>query len=169
MHKGPSPALALALAVLISRAPAAADLKMEPLQLPTHWGRSVTPATALPEYPPIAPKDRSTPTQYEGRILVPCPLESVLSGVQRVLAADQPLWFRSTCTVSADLQGPRTLLHFGAVNPFDVEGAQYGLMTYDRAVIKIPVAEITRLNGQLIPKAKNYAAATRFFPLWMRT
>jgi hypothetical protein len=47
--------------------------------------------------------------------------------------------------------------------PFDVEGEQNGLMTYDRAVIKGPVAEIAKINRKLIPRAENYGTATQGF------
>jgi tetratricopeptide (TPR) repeat protein len=42
----------------------------------------------------------------------------------------------------------------------DVESEQQGFLTYDRAVAKVPVAEIERLNAKLVPRAKNYAQAT---------
>jgi len=35
--------------------------------------------------------------------------------------------------------------------PFDVEGEQNGLMTYDREVVKIPFAELIRIHSQLNP------------------
>jgi tetratricopeptide (TPR) repeat protein len=47
--------------------------------------------------------------------------------------------------------------------PFDVEGEQNGLMTYDREVVKIPLVELARINSELVPRAGNYAAATRGF------
>lgn len=47
--------------------------------------------------------------------------------------------------------------------PFDVEGEQNGLMTYDRAVIKIAVAQIAKINSKLVPMAQNYGTATQGF------
>jgi len=47
--------------------------------------------------------------------------------------------------------------------PFDVEGEQNGLMTYDRAVIKIPLGVIQRINGEIIPKSGNYIETTQGF------
>jgi beta-galactosidase/beta-glucuronidase len=38
--------------------------------------------------------------------------------------------------------------------PFDVEGEQNGLMTYDREVIKIPFAEMRKIHSQLNPDLK---------------
>lgn len=37
----------------------------------------------------------------------------------------------------------------------DVEGELNGLMTYDRAVIKIPVANLAELSQQLDPEIKH--------------
>jgi len=38
--------------------------------------------------------------------------------------------------------------------PFDVEGEQNGLMTYDREVVKIPFAEMRKIHSQLNPDLK---------------
>lgn len=53
---------------------------------------------------------------YSGKILVPFPLESALSGVKRALLPDEELWYRRTFTVPTEWQGNRLLLHFGAVD-----------------------------------------------------
>jgi hypothetical protein len=45
----------------------------------------------------------------------------------------------------------------------DIETEQQGFLTYDREVVKVPVAEIARLNAQLVPRAQNYAEATTGF------
>lgn len=42
--------------------------------------------------------------------------------------------------------------------PFDVEGEQNGLMTYDRAVVKIPFEEMRKIHGLLVPPAGNIPA-----------
>lgn len=39
--------------------------------------------------------------------------------------------------------------------PFDVEGEQNGLMTYDREVVKIPFAEMRKIHSQLNPDASS--------------
>jgi len=39
--------------------------------------------------------------------------------------------------------------------PFDVEGEQNGLMTYDREVVKIPFEELQKIHSQLVPTAGN--------------
>jgi beta-galactosidase/beta-glucuronidase len=47
--------------------------------------------------------------------------------------------------------------------PFDVEGEQNGLLTYDRAVIKIDPATLRRMHAKLVPVTKNYEQATTGF------
>lgn len=41
--------------------------------------------------------------------------------------------------------------------PFDVESEQNGLMTYDRSIIKLPIATIQDINSHLLPKRNNYS------------
>jgi len=40
--------------------------------------------------------------------------------------------------------------------PFDVEGEQNGLMTYDREVIKIPIEDLRKIHSQLVPTSNSY-------------
>ncbi len=122
------------LAMLLAGVTDAQDWKMQPLQISTRWAASVSPANALPEYPrpqlvrrhwqslnglwryAIAARDAGMPTRYQGSILVPYPLESALSGVQKPLQPDQFLWYQRTVVLKPGTQGDRTLLHFGAVD-----------------------------------------------------
>lgn len=39
--------------------------------------------------------------------------------------------------------------------PFDVEGEQNGLMTYDREVVKIPFEDLRKIHSRLVPTANN--------------
>ena len=55
------------------------------------------------------------PVEYDGRILVPFPVESALSGVMRPVGAESRLWYRRTFARPNVAVG-RTLLHFGAVD-----------------------------------------------------
>ena len=68
----------------------------------------------------VLPKNASSPQQFDGNILVPYALESVLSGVHRPLLPDQKLWYRRTFHNLLDdpqkAEGARVLLHFGAVD-----------------------------------------------------
>ena len=101
--------------------------------LTTRWTAEVTPDNALPEYPRpqmaredwlnlnglwqygLTAVDAAAPENYEGEILVPYPIESYLSGVQR-RADDQALWYQRTFTIPEDWGDQRLLLHFGAVD-----------------------------------------------------
>ncbi|KLU01889.1 Beta-galactosidase [Rhodopirellula islandica] len=102
-------------------------------ELITKWGAALTADNAWTEYPrpqlqrsnwtnlngnwdyAITPKQSQTPTQWAGEILVPFPLESKLSGVQRLLDSEEALWYRRDfeCNQAA---GKRTLLNFEAVD-----------------------------------------------------
>lgn len=42
---------------------------------------------------------------------------------------------------------------------FDVESEHQGLLTYDRAMSKVPIRELERLNAKLVPRADNYSSA----------
>jgi len=56
------------------------------------------------------------PSRFEGRILVPFPIESALSGVMRPLRPDQRLWYRRSFSIPAGWAEQRILLQFGAVD-----------------------------------------------------
>jgi len=64
----------------------------------------------------VRPLHAAQPASYDSRILVPFPLESTLSGVERALQPDENLWYRRSFTVPPAWQGRRILLHFGAVD-----------------------------------------------------
>ena len=64
----------------------------------------------------IRPKDDDQPATFDGRILVPFPVESALSGVMKPVKPDQRLWYRRSFELAPPRQGQRWLLHFGAVD-----------------------------------------------------
>ncbi len=100
----------------------------------TRWAAELSPDNALPEYPrplmvrpdwlnlnglweyAILPRTAECPDVYEGRILVPYPVESALSGVGRRVGADKRLWYRRTFERPAAWRNRRLLLHFGAAD-----------------------------------------------------
>ncbi len=101
--------------------------------LSTPWTDEVGPDNALPEYPrPQLTRDRwqnlngvwefaaagSLGTPPVGRtlgerVLVPYPIESALSGIQR---SEDRMWYRRTFEVPPDWRGERVMLNFGAVD-----------------------------------------------------
>ena len=103
-------------------------------KIKTAWADKVDPACPLPEYPrptlvrpewrnlnglwdyAILPADAPQPEHFDGKILVPYPVESSLSGVQRRLAENEVLWYERRFTVPAEWRQGALLLHFGAVD-----------------------------------------------------
>ena len=114
----------------------------------TRWAAQVSPANALPEYPrpqmvrrnwqnlnglwDYAVADAATataPANYDGKILVPFPIEAPLSGVAKTFAPDQKLFYRRSFTIPAAWKNRRVLLHFGAVDyesSFELNGKILG-------------------------------------------
>jgi beta-galactosidase/beta-glucuronidase len=102
--------------------------------LMTRWSKDVNPECPLPEYPrpqmirekwlnlnglwnyTICPKNREKFNGYEGKILVPFPLESALSGVKKKLNPSEKLYYMTKFTIPKDWKKKKILLHFGAVD-----------------------------------------------------
>lgn len=108
--------------------------------LTTPWTSQVNPTIPHPEYPRpqlvrsnwqnlnglwdyaitplIRPEAQQTgaPSRWQGKILVPFPVESDLSGVKKRLGPDQLLWYQRVFTVPSSWKDQRVLLHFGAVD-----------------------------------------------------
>lgn len=64
----------------------------------------------------IQPKENPAPQKFDGEILVPYAVESLLSGVQKSLLPEQRLWYRRRFPAPAFNKTDRVLLHFGAVD-----------------------------------------------------
>jgi len=121
-------------ACLFSVSLCAQDWRPVPGKIMTRWADKVDPNAPLPEYPrpqmvrldwvnlnglwdySIQPLDGITPDKWDGKILVPYPVESALSGVRKPLTKMQKLWYRRTFKAPNLAGGKRLLLHFGAVN-----------------------------------------------------
>ncbi len=103
-------------------------------QIMTRWVSEIDPKNPLPEYPrpqlkrkewinlnglwdyAIRPKDEELVKKFEGKILVPFPIESALSGVKKKLQPSQKLWYHRTFTIPEWWKAKKILLHFGAVD-----------------------------------------------------
>lgn len=131
-------AFALFMAMTPTGPPAHADAAWEakPAKLSTRWTSLVGPDNALPEYPrpqmvradwlnlngvwdyfgrsrATAPAAPPPSAAYREKILVPFPVESALSGIER---HDDEMWYRRSFDVPAEWGDQRVLLHFGAVD-----------------------------------------------------
>ena len=100
----------------------------------TKWAEEVSPSNAHPEYPrpqmvrgewkslnglwdySITPRSEARPDSFDGKILVPFPVESSLSGVGRTFTKDDALWYRTSFTVPSAWKGKRVKLNFEAVD-----------------------------------------------------
>ncbi|MDO5317968.1 MAG: glycoside hydrolase family 2 TIM barrel-domain containing protein [bacterium] len=101
--------------------------------LTTSWGRSVTPENAWREYPrpqlvrtnwtslngqwdyAVTSVTVDEPKAWEGKIVVPYPIESPLSGVRRRVTPEEQIWYRRTFS-ARPRPGHRTILNFERVD-----------------------------------------------------
>jgi hypothetical protein len=108
--------------------------QMKPISVQSRWAKEVSPSNVLKEYPrpqlqrnnwqnlnglweyAIADTSLEKPSKFDGTILVPFPIESSLSGVQKTLTADKVLWYRRTLLMPSLKVDERMILNFGAVD-----------------------------------------------------
>jgi len=108
--------------------------QMQPVTIQSRWAQQVSPANALKEYPrpglvrsgwtnlnglwsyAITAKDAAQPAAWEGKILVPYPVESALSGVKKSLLPSQNLWYKRSFQKPVLKAGEKLRLNFGAVD-----------------------------------------------------
>ncbi|HOX28044.1 MAG TPA: glycoside hydrolase family 2 TIM barrel-domain containing protein, partial [bacterium] len=127
--------IAAVMAVAAPGSAAETGWKLADGPLKTKWAKDVSPSNTLPEYPrpqmvrkdwlnlnglwdyAIVPKDGgSAVSAYDGKILVPYPVESALSGVMRRVDENQKLIYKRNFVIPKNWAGKRVLLHFGAVD-----------------------------------------------------
>jgi hypothetical protein len=100
----------------------------------TRWGTNVTPTNVWPEYPrpqltrpewaslnglwdyAITTNSVTQAPAFTGKILVPFPVESALSGVATNFDENSKLWYHRGFSVPAAWQGRHVRIHFGAVD-----------------------------------------------------
>jgi hypothetical protein len=127
--------ISVSLAAFVAASVHSADWKPADGPLTTPWTKDVSPQHALPEYPrpqmvregwqnlnglwkyaTQAKDNKELPKAWQGEILVPFPIESVLSGVKKTVSPDERLWYRRTFQRPKMADDGRLLLHFGAVD-----------------------------------------------------
>jgi len=121
---------------ILGSASSAASGDWQPAQGPlmTRWAKKVSPGNTHPEYPrpqmvrkewrnlnglwdyAITDKDAPAPNQWRGKILVPFPIQSALSGVMTNVTENQRLWYMRRFDIPRGWKEKRVLLHFGAVD-----------------------------------------------------
>ncbi len=142
-----------------SKPSASSKWQAVPGHILTPWAKDVNPANPLAEYPrpelvrqdwtslnglwdyAIEPMDWPKPEKFDGKILVPYPVESALSGVKKPVWKDERLWYRRMFKAPKLTAGKRLLLNFGAVDweskvfingkPVGVHRGGYDSFTFD--------------------------------------
>jgi len=102
--------------------------------LMTRWSAEVAPGKTWTEYPrpqmerknwvnlnglwdyAITDTTAGIPSRWDGKILVPYPIESALSGVMKRVSAKERIWYQRTLKIPAHLRDKRILLNFEAVD-----------------------------------------------------
>lgn len=100
----------------------------------TRWAKDVSPENVHSEYPrpqmvreewlnlnglwnyAIRPVEEGEPAEYDGKILVPFPIESSLSGVHKAVGAKNRLWYQRTFVLPKTWKQKKILLNFEAVD-----------------------------------------------------
>jgi beta-galactosidase/beta-glucuronidase len=113
-----------------------AEMEWQPVggHIMSRWAKDVSPTDVHPDYPrpqmkreewmglnglwkyAIRPEDEVAPEQYDGHILVPFPVESDLSGVQKPVGKENRLWYSRTFDIPKGWSEKHVLLHFEAVD-----------------------------------------------------
>jgi len=127
--------LAIALTLVsFENVTAETEPALEKGSLMTQWTENISADGVYPEYPrpqmvrqhwlnlnglweyAICPRDMAVPEAFDGTILVPYPVESVLSGVNKRVGRDNRLWYRRRFSVPETWNGHRIMINFGAVD-----------------------------------------------------
>jgi len=102
--------------------------------LMTQWSTDVAPGKTWTEYPrpqmqrnnwvnlnglwdyAITDTTAGVPNRWDGKILVPYPIESALSGVMKRVSAREKIWYQRILNVPVHLRSKRILLNFEAID-----------------------------------------------------
>jgi hypothetical protein len=135
----------------------------------TKWAKDVTPDKVHPEYPrpqmvrkdwqnlnglwdyAVTAKDADAPKEYQGKILVPFPIESALSGVMKRVDEKKRVWYRRTFEVPKTWRDKHVLLHFGAVDwetTVWVNGKKQGIHRGGYDAFSFDITDALKKEGQ---------------------
>ena len=128
-------------------------------------------------------KNLKIPNEFnKTKILVPFPIESSLSGIQRNLSYNEELWYKRSITIPKKYKNKRILLHFDAVDwnctvfinnkqigthiggytPFSFDITDY-LSDSNKQTIHVRVIDPTNFNYQPIGKQKINSTSYFFY------
>jgi beta-galactosidase/beta-glucuronidase len=126
--------ICLSILLLFLAGNASAEWQPAGDRIKTEWAEKISPENVWDAYPrpllqrerwqnlnglwdySITPRTAARPAQHEGKILVPFPVESSLSGVQQTVGEAKVVWYERAFVVPADWLDQDILLHFGAVD-----------------------------------------------------
>lgn len=147
----------------------AQEWKPQPIPVQTPWLEDVNPEAPLPEYPrpnfvrkswlslnglwdyAITAVEQAAPAAYDGKILVPYPIESSLSGVKKPLGPSRTLRYRRTFEVPVDWNGKRILLNVERADwkvSVSVNGHEAGTHVGGYAPFSFDVTDALNSNGE---------------------
>ena len=145
------------------------EWKPEGDQIMTRWVKDIDPKNPLPEYPrpqlkrsnwinlnglwnyAIRAKGEQMDGPFDGKILVPFPIESALSGVNKELRPKQKLWYQRSFIIPEKWKGMKVLLHFGAVDwetTVWINGNEVGSHQGGYTPFSFDISEFTKVSGE---------------------
>lgn len=126
--------IAALLASIAFASIASAQEKLPSPPIATEWGKTVTADNVWQQYPrpmmtrdawknlngewnyAVLPAGAAAPEKFDGKILVPFPIESALSGVGKTVGDKNELWYQRSFSLPADWKGSDVNLNFGGVD-----------------------------------------------------